>query len=135
MLLKLNWIQAMIKCKIHFEDMFFIDKNFLKVIWQRMIYGSHQNKGQKLNKYKMIFVLFQKAIKYWTMSLNNTFSIVQHHMNRYFCPISLIFGVIECFFNIVLFSQKQFRNISCCTCKSFWENLKKTNNLFWFFSM
>jgi hypothetical protein len=51
------------------------------------------------------------------MSLNNTFSMIQQNLNRYFCPICLILGLIGCLFNILLFSQKQFRTISCCTCK------------------
>ncbi|UJR29500.1 hypothetical protein I4U23_010717 [Adineta vaga] len=49
------------------------------------------------------------------MLLNITLILVQQHINHYFCPILLIFGVSGCFFNIILFSQKQFRNISCCS--------------------
>ncbi|CAF0870981.1 unnamed protein product [Adineta ricciae] len=49
------------------------------------------------------------------MSLNSTLILVQYHMNRYFTPILLIFGVTGCFFNLILFSQRQFRHISCCT--------------------
>lgn len=29
----------------------------------------------------------------------------------------LIFGVTGCVLNIVLFSRRQFRNVSCCSCK------------------
>jgi hypothetical protein len=58
------------------------------------------------------------------ISLNDTLFIVQQNMNRYFCPICLTLGVIGCFFNILLFSQKQFRSISCCTCKLFLYNIK-----------
>ncbi|CAF1384339.1 unnamed protein product [Adineta steineri] len=49
------------------------------------------------------------------MSLSNILLRIQQEMNRYFCPICLIFGIIGCLLNILLFSQKQFRNISCCT--------------------
>ncbi len=51
------------------------------------------------------------------MSLSSILSTVEREMNRYLCPIFLIFGIAGCSLNILLFSQKQFRNISCCTCK------------------
>jgi hypothetical protein len=53
------------------------------------------------------------------MSLSSILSTVQTEMNRYLCPILLIFGITGCLLNILLFSQRQFRNISCCTCKYF----------------
>ncbi|CAF1278272.1 unnamed protein product [Adineta steineri] len=49
------------------------------------------------------------------MSVNNTISIIQYNINRYICPILLIFGIIGCLLNILLFSRKRFRTISCCT--------------------
>lgn len=61
------------------------------------------------------------------MSLNKTLSIVQENLNVYFCPICLIFGIIGCLLNILLFFQKQFRTISCCTCKFICFIYEKSN--------
>ena len=51
------------------------------------------------------------------MTYNDTIFIVRQKMNTYLCPMVLVLGVLGCLFNILLFSQKQFRTISCCKCK------------------
>jgi hypothetical protein len=51
------------------------------------------------------------------MPSNDTIFIVRQKMNTYLCPMALVIGVLGCLFNILLFSQKQFRTISCCICK------------------
>ena len=62
------------------------------------------------------------------MSLNSTFLLIRQNMNRYFCPIGFTLGIIGCSFNILLFSQKQFRTISCCTCKFILYYIKNINS-------
>ena len=52
------------------------------------------------------------------MSLSSILSAVQTQMNRYLCPTALTFGIAGSLLNILLFSQKQYRNNSCCICKS-----------------
>ncbi|CAF1494957.1 unnamed protein product [Adineta ricciae] len=51
------------------------------------------------------------------MSVLNTLPVVQQYIVWYGWPIWLAFGPIGCLLNILLFSRKQFRKISCCLCE------------------
>jgi hypothetical protein len=51
-------------------------------------------------------------------SLGVTLAFIQRHAVFGISWVYITFGVIGCFLNICLFSRKQFRTISCCTCKS-----------------
>ncbi|CAF1479532.1 unnamed protein product [Adineta steineri] len=48
------------------------------------------------------------------MSLSTALSIIQTQINRYCIPIILSFGITGSLLNILLFSRREFRNISCC---------------------
>lgn len=50
-------------------------------------------------------------------SLSSTLTLVLQICNLGFALVFLIFGSTGCFLNILLFSRRQFRTVSCCTCK------------------
>lgn len=58
-------------------------------------------------------------------SLIKTLSNIQKQIIIYAHPIYLALGLTFCFLNILLFSRKKFRTVSCCTCKYFFFDHKK----------
>ncbi|CAF3583158.1 unnamed protein product [Adineta steineri] len=48
----------------------------------------------------------------------NTLLVIQQQIIRYVYSLYLIFGITGCCLNIILFSQRQFRTVSCCTSSS-----------------
>lgn len=51
-------------------------------------------------------------------SLASILSSIQQTIVQSISWTYITFGIIGCLLNILLFSQKQFRTISCCICKS-----------------
>ena len=63
-------------------------------------------------------------------SLSTTLLSIQQVTVEIMSWIYIIFGITGCLLNILLFSQKQFRSISCCTCKSILLKTKSMSDSF-----
>jgi hypothetical protein len=53
-----------------------------------------------------------------TSSLSNTLDLIEDKINFDFGLVLIIFGVTGTFLNILLFSRRRFRTVSCCICRS-----------------
>jgi len=50
-------------------------------------------------------------------TLYQTLSFVQHQIIQYVGSAYLIFGIIGNTLNIILLTRRQYKSVSCCTCK------------------